>query len=247
MEEPQELQDLRNCADPKKRAERAGELSVHYQDLVNECSRIRKEALGELLASGMSQPQIAVLLGMTRARVGQLLGVRVEKDERSLLGTGALTIAVAGKSEGMRQNGSTMISYESTRAADLVMDAATSYGLKVKRETVDPPGMVNLSRANLVVIGSPRLLPIVSQVLGSDPNLGFDHGAQGWFLTEQAKDVIHRSPSDRGEPVDFAYIGRLPRPCGHTRDGDTRCRCVSDEPYRRAVRRGQETAVVNPH
>jgi hypothetical protein len=215
VDEPQDLRELRD-RDAGTRAKLGGERAAYYQDLAAEFSRIRKEAVGELAADGMTQQEIATFLGMTRARVGQLLstGPRVECPERALLGTGAITIAIGGKPEGPRTNGSTMISVESSRAADLVADAAESYGLKAVRETVPPPGMVQLNRPNLVVIGSPRLLPLVGQVLGSDSNLGFGQGAQGWYLTEHAKGKTHRSPSDQGEPTDYGYIGRLPRPDG---------------------------------
>lgn len=215
MDEPDEIKEL-SGQNAETRAKRTNELVAYYQDVVNECSRMRKEALAELVAQGKTQQQLAALLGMTRARVGQLLstGTRVERAERALLGTGALTIAVGGKAEGPRVNGSTMMSVEAAGAADLIADAAAVYGLKATREAVPPPGMVRLNRTNLVVIGSPRLLPLVGQVLESDGNLGFDHSAQGWYLTEPAKDKIHRSPSDRGQPVDYAYIGRLPRPDG---------------------------------
>lgn len=213
VDDPPEIKELRS-SDAETRAQRTNELVAYYQDAVNECSRMRKEALAELVDKGWSQPQLAALLGMTRARVGQLLstGPRIERPERALLGTGALTIAIGGKPEGPRINGSTMLSVESAGAADLITDTAAAYGLRATRETVPPPGMVRLNRPNLVVIGSPRLLPLVGQVLESDSKLGFGHGAQGWYLTDQAKDQVHRSPSDRGEPTDYAYIGRLPRP-----------------------------------
>lgn len=215
VDEPDEIKELRG-QDAETRAKRTNELVAYYQDVVNECSRMRKEALAELVAQGRSQPQLAALLGMTRARVGQLLSTatRVERPERALLGNGSLTIAIGGKPEGPRINGSTMISVESTGAADLIADAAAAYGLKATREAVPPPGMVLLNRSNLVVIGSPRLLPLVGQVLESDGNLGFGQTAQGWYLTELANGKIHRSPSDHGQPVDYAYIGRLPRPDG---------------------------------
>lgn len=208
VDEPQELQELRRCG-AATRAKRASELVAYYQDLVNECSRIRKEALTELVAEGQTQRELANLLRMTRTRVGQLLSSG-PTPERALLGTGALTIAVGGKPEGPRVNPSTVVSVEATKARDLIADAATSYDLTVTHEVVAPPGLVNLNRSNLIVIGSPRLLPFVAQVLESDSHLGFSCGAQGWYLTEGT--TIHRSPSDRGEPADYAYLGRLPRP-----------------------------------
>ena len=205
MEEAEELASL----DASTRAKRATELAAYHQDVVSELSRIRREALNELVSEGKTQRELAELLGMTRARIGQLLSSGPQP-ERALLGTGALTIAVGGKPEGPRLNPSTVVPAEATKARDLIAETAASYGLEVTHEVVDPPGLVNLNRPNLVVIGSPRLLPFVVQVLESDGHLGFGSGAQGWYLT--AGSVVHRSPSDQGVPADYAYIGRLPRP-----------------------------------
>ena len=205
-----ELEAVAGIRDPIERAKRATELVEDHQDAVIELSRIRREALNELVARGMTQREIAEHLGTTRARIGQLLSSG-PKPERALLGTGAVTIAIGGKPEGPRANPSTVISAELTKSCRLITDCCACYDLAVaSEEVVDPPGMVNLNRPNLIVLGSPRLLPFVSQVLEADSKLGFGSGAQGWYLT--AGDTIHRSPLDHGEPADYAYIGRLPRP-----------------------------------
>lgn len=209
MRELDELLEELAGADAATRAKRFTEAAADYQDAVTEVSRRRLEALQELVTEGKTHQEIAAILGVSRARVGKLLTTG-PKPERALLGTGALTIAVGGKSEGLRPNPSTVFSAESLQARDLITETARTYGLDVTHDMVDPPGMVNLIRPNLVVIGSPRLLPFVAQVLESDRNLGFGNGAQGWYLTEG--DKLHRSPADRGDSADVAYLGRLPRP-----------------------------------
>lgn len=70
---------LLDVADPLRRAREAGELATTYQTAIAELSRIRREALEELVAAGMSQSQIAQKLGLTRARVGQLLSTGPKK------------------------------------------------------------------------------------------------------------------------------------------------------------------------
>lgn len=206
MPEFNELADL----DPVARFKRSTELLTYHQDAVAELGRVRREALTELLSEGKTQRELGVLLGMTGSRIGQLL----KSGERALLGSGPLTIAVGGKPEGPRLHGgtpSTVISAEATKARDLIAETARNYGLDIApHETVDPPGIVDLNRPNLIVLNSPRLLPFLTQVLAADPHLGFGKGAQGWYLT--ANGTIYRSPCDRGEPSDYAYIGRLPRP-----------------------------------
>lgn len=132
------LEEVASISDPIERAIRATELAADYQDTVAELSRIRREALNEAVAAGMTQRAIAEQLGMTRARVGQLLSSG-PKPERALLATGAVTIAVGGKPEGPRVNPSTVISAEATKARDLIAETAVSYDLGVTHEVVDPP------------------------------------------------------------------------------------------------------------
>lgn len=208
-----ELEKLR-AADALTRAQRAGELVAYHQEAVTELSRLRREALNEL-AGDYSHGELAKLLGMTRGRIGQLLSSG-PKPERALLGTGALTVAVGGKWEAGKAppSASAVISQEALAAYHLIAEAAAGYDLQADYEVVPPPGMVRLNRPNLVVLSSPRLLPLVGQVLEADTNLGFASGAQGWYLTEQATGQVYRSPSDSNEPADYAYIGRLPRPDG---------------------------------
>lgn len=201
--------------DPEERAKRVGQLVTHHQDVVSELSRIRREALDELIARGKSRKELAELLGMTRARVGQLLASGPQP-ERALLGTGALTVAIGGKEEAPKLSGSTsvMVSVEAGRAYDLIAETATVYGLTTTKEVVPPNNghRLRLNRPNMIVIGSPRILRLMEQVLDADRHLGFGEEDGVWHLTEHGH--IHRSPSNSGEPADYAYIGRLPRTDG---------------------------------
>ncbi len=216
MDEPEddELARMRTTsADKLTHAKRVTELVTYHQERGAEASRVRRELLAELVADGYSQGDLARELGMTRGRVGQLL-TSGPKVERALLGTGALTVAVGGKWEASKLNPSAVISAEALAAYQLIADTAAEYDLRAEYEVVPPPGMVRLNRPNLVVLSSPRLLPLIGQVLEADANVGFGSGAQGWYLTEQGTGQVYRSPSDNGESADYGYIGRLPRPDG---------------------------------
>jgi hypothetical protein len=207
---PEELRAL-ETADEETRLKLASELVTRYQHWMSEASRIRRETLAALVEDGRSQGDLAKILGTSRARIGQLL-ISGPRPERALLGAGPLTVAIGGKHEGPKPSGSgsTMISREAASAFQLLAEAADSCGLSATQEIVPPPGhTLRLNRPNLIVLGSPRILPLVTQVLDSDPNLGFSSGARGWYLTEGEK--IHRSPSDSGIPADYGYLGRLPR------------------------------------
>ncbi len=199
--------------DAATRAQRASALVSRYSDLTSEASRVRREALTELVDGGSSHADLARLLGVTRARIGQLLSTG-PRPERALLGVGAITVAIGGKWEAGKSNPSAVVSAEALAAYHRIKEACADHKLTAEHEVVPPPGMVRLNRDNLIVMGSPRILPLVGQVLESDENLAFDSGAQGWFLRDLRHGEKYRSPSDQGESSDYAYIGRLPRPDG---------------------------------
>lgn len=210
----EQLADLEGRADPISRARRVGEFLGGILDHQNELSRIRREALQEAVSAGMTQAEIGKLIGMSRARVGQLL-TSGPRPERALLGSpGLLHFAIGGKWEQGRQNPSAVISTEALSAYNVLAKLANDYDLTTDYEVVPPPGLVSLNQTNLVVLCSPRLLPLVGQVLDSDPKLGFGTDDQGWFLRDLTTDTVYRSPSDTGQHCDYAYVGRLPRPDG---------------------------------
>lgn len=193
--------------DAAQRALAAHRLIEARQGEINELSSIRRQALIELLGTGLTQAQVADLLGMSRARVSQLLA-GPGRPERAFLGTGQITVAI-GVSD-LKQG----VSAESAAAFDLLAKLARAVGLDAQREVVPPPGHVHLNRPNLVVLTSPRLLPFVSQVMEADPRLRFQVDTNGWYLVDMESGTEYRSPLDAGENADFAYVGRLPRPDG---------------------------------
>lgn len=201
---------LLDVEDPLRRAREAGELAARYQTAIAELSRIRREALEELVAAGMSQSQIAQRLGLTRTRVGQLLSTG-PKAERAFLGSGTLTIAVGGKREAKAVRPGPVVAQEDFQAYEEFQGLARTVGLETCYEVIHPPGIINLNRDNLVVICGPRLSPLIAQVLASDRHLGFERDDAGWYLVDRVEDKTYRSPMDEGESGDYAYLGRLPR------------------------------------
>lgn len=205
-----------SITDPIERARHVNALIDDHQTAISELSRVRRELLDELLATGHTQVQIAEALGMSRSRISQLLSAGV-RPERALLGTGKLLVAIGGKHETGRRDGKSpaVLSEQALAAYDRLAGLARSLGLSTEYEIVPPPGMVQLNRSNLIVLTSPRLMPFVGQVLDADPHLGFSVASTGdWYLIDKVADTEHRSPSDAGESADHAYIGRLPRPDG---------------------------------
>lgn len=207
------VHEIGGVVDPADRARQASALIDEHQAAVTELSRVRREALEELVSQGLTHTQIATLIGMTRARVGQLLSSG-PRPERAMLGAGPVTVAVGGKFEADKSDPYAVVSAEMLASYERLATLARALGLKAEYEVVAPPGMVDLNRTNLIVLGSPRILPFVGQVLGADTKLGFGSDSNGLFLTNHETGETYRSRTDKGKGVDYGYIGRLPRPDG---------------------------------
>jgi hypothetical protein len=74
-----ELIDVEDLADPTLLYVRVTKLLAHYQHVVSELASLRAEAVGRLHTDGMSYARISEHLGLSRARVQQL----VEQSKRS--------------------------------------------------------------------------------------------------------------------------------------------------------------------
>jgi hypothetical protein len=200
--------------DPRERAKIAHSLIDQYQEALGELSRVRRASIETLLDSGMTQTQVAEMLGMSRSRVSQVLSAGV-RPERAFLGSGKLTVAIGAKQETNRHDPGGMLSVESFTAYELLAEAARVTGLDAAYEVVPAPGLVHLNRPNLIVLTNPRLLPFLSQVMEADPYLRYLQDQDGnWYLRDLSTETNYRSLRDKGEASDYGYVGRLPRPDG---------------------------------
>ncbi|WP_074310105.1 hypothetical protein [Micromonospora cremea] len=69
-----ELEAVATITGPGERARRAGELITEHQRAITALSQIRRAALEDLDRAGLTDAEIAERTGVTRQRVGQLLG-----------------------------------------------------------------------------------------------------------------------------------------------------------------------------
>jgi hypothetical protein len=209
-----EIQTVAQLEDPVARAQQAGELLPRYQAVVTELSRIRREAVQELVDEGFSHSEIATKLGVSRARVGQLT-TSGPPPERAFFGTDTLTVAVGGKLEAPKDasgDQGPVVAQEDLQAYLELSELAKALKLETRHEVVPPGGMIHLTRDNLVVICGPRLSPLIAQILQSDPHLGFEHGQEGWYLIDRQTGTAYHSPADDGRRGDIGLLARLPRP-----------------------------------
>lgn len=205
---------VRALTDPRERAITANARLDDQQAITAELSKLRREAMDELLAGGLNQTAVADLLGMSRSRVSQLLSAGT-RPERAFFGSGRITVAIGTKRESStKKSVSEMISAECFTAYDLLGSSARLVGLDISQEIVPPPGVVHLNRANLIVLTNPRLLPFLSQVMEADPHLRFRQDQKDWILFDETTQTPYRSSKDGGGTADYGYIGRLPRPDG---------------------------------
>jgi len=209
----QEMEKVAEVADPVDRAKAAIDLMARYQSHVNELSRIRREAIEEAQATGMTQAEIAKRLGVSRGRVGQLASAG-PPPERAFFGTDLVTVSLGGKYEAGKapdEFPSEVITREDLGNFEHLRKLLGGMKLDAQYEVIPPSGMVNLNRENHVVICGPRLSPLIAQILEGDDNLGFAKDS-AWHLLDKTTGKEYRSPQDEdGSAGDVGYLGRLPR------------------------------------
>lgn len=215
---PPDLVAARDIPDLPTRAQQVYALAVQYRDWAAAASRIVRRTLDELQRQEGGYPQRAMadLLGVSQSRISRIMSARA-RPESVLLGNpdkGAIVVVAGGKRETGRTNPSVFLSREVVQARDIIANLCATYEFDADLEVVGPPGLIRLNRDNLIVLTSPRLLPLVGQMLEADPFLYFDHSERGWYLVDRATNTTYRSPSDTGEASDYAYLGRVPRPDG---------------------------------
>lgn len=207
------MERVSEISDPVDRAKAAIDLMARYQSRVNELSRIRREAIEEAQAAGMTQAEIATRLGVSRGRVGQLASAG-PPPERAFFGTDLVTVSVAGMYEagkGPDQHPSEVVTREDLNNFEHLRKLVSGMKLDAQYEVIPPTGIVNLNRDNHIVICGPRRSPIVAQVLEGDDSLRFEKDT-AWHLVDQVAGKKYRSPFDDDESAgDIGYLGRLPR------------------------------------
>jgi hypothetical protein len=210
------LAGLRAIPNPLERAKRSQGLVDELPDAI---SRIRFEAMTEVGAS-MTHAELGQALGLTRARVSQILKAG-PPPERSLLAPDAgepVTFAVVEKRDS--ETGQPVTASTTKAALRKLEELAATLGVETDEEQIPPPGLLDLNRNNLAVLIGPRISSLIAQVVASDPVIQWRRDSRNhWYLVDSRTGAEFHSdfdngwtPTAEGERQCIAHIGRIRRP-----------------------------------
>jgi hypothetical protein len=178
---------------------------------VTRIAQIRRQAVAELRAAGLSYAEVGKQLGLTRGRIAQL---RTATMEREFFGGPAVTIATPLRATSA---GAPLVAQEDVEAAMVLAGSLNAADLATELQHISPKGAIDLSPDALVVICGPKSSPVVKLLIARDPHLTFAADAAGrWSITDRTSGRVHSSPIDADPAADrdIAYVARLPRPGG---------------------------------
>ncbi len=69
---PKTIKDLLDIPDARQRAQELSRLVAEQQALLTDLARLRRDTIAELRAAGLTQAQVAEVLGVSPGRVAQL-------------------------------------------------------------------------------------------------------------------------------------------------------------------------------
>jgi hypothetical protein len=214
--QPQDpFEHVRRERDPVRRARQAGDLIALYQQRSVELARLRKEAINEAAATGMSFSSVAEQLGLTRGRISQIRR-SAPSPERAFFGVGPVTVAVPLRE--MPGRALPVISSEDELARRRLSDLLADMAFVVEPLQIPPDGIWD-PRGDVVAICGPLNSRITAEALESDPLLVFDKEPDTglWTILDRATGERFVSPLDLSAGADFddiewadvSYVGRL--------------------------------------
>lgn len=174
-------------------------------------ARVRRHAVVELRAGGLSYAEVGKRLGLTRGRIAQL---KTGSVEREFFGGSAVTIATPLRATA---EGRPRLAQEDVEAAMVLARCLNAADLAPTLQHISPKGAIDLSPDALVAICGPKSSPVVKLLIARDPLFRFDADDAGrWSITDRSSGWVYASPMDADPETDrdFAYMARLPRPGG---------------------------------
>jgi hypothetical protein len=203
---PEEIADI---ADPVERARVAGELLAEHQSAVVQLARIRRQAVAELRASGLSYAQVGQQLGLTRGRIAQL---KTGTIEQAFFGGAIVTIATPLRATSA---GRPLVAQEDVEAAMVLTRFLDGADITTDLQHISTTGELDLSAPALVAICGPKSSPVIQRLIATDPAFEFSADADDrWRIIDRSSREAYGSPidDDASADRDVAYLARLPRP-----------------------------------
>jgi hypothetical protein len=207
-----DLEEIEAIGDPAARAKRAGELLNAYQGYVNQLASIRRDAIAELRASGLSYAQVGEVLGVSRGRIAQLRGPAPDI-EQEFFGGKVVAITTPLRTSGLQRP---VIAHEDFAAATSLARFLETFDIETTMHQVAPTGEIDFSPSALVAICGPKSSTVIRDLIAADPIYDFSPDERGqWRILERRSGNAFSSPIDETEDdADFAYVARLNRPDG---------------------------------
>jgi hypothetical protein len=195
------------------RAKRASELLTTHQGFVNQLAAIRRKAIAELRATGLSYAQVGEALGVSRGRIAQLRGPAVDI-EQDFFGGKIVAITTPLRTSGTDRP---VIAHEDFASATSLARFLETFEIETTMGQVGADGAIDFSPPALVAICGPKSSPMIADLITNDPVYDFSRGADGrWRIEDRRTGETFASPMDGREPedADYTYLGRLPGPDG---------------------------------
>ena len=208
-----DLEEIKAIDDPAARAKRASELLTAHQGYVNQLASIRREAIAELRAAGLSYAQVGEALGVSRGRIAQLRGPALDI-EQEFFGGKVVAITTPLRTSGVERP---VIAHEDFAAATSLARFLETFDIETTMAQVSPAGDIDFSPPALVAICGPKSSPVIRSLIAADPVYDFSPDNHGqWRILDRRSGTAFASPIDEATPgtADVAYVARLHRPNG---------------------------------
>jgi hypothetical protein len=202
---------VESIEDPAARAKVATELLSSRQADISRLARIRRRAIEELRATGLSYSEVGEALGVTRGRIAQIRAAG-HALELEFFGHEEITILTPLRSSDV---GRPLVAQEDFAAATELAKFLNAADIETNLEQVSPEGFIDLDAEGLIAICGPKSSAMIERLIKEDPYIEYTPNDKGiWRIRDRASGTEFFSGSNE-EPTrnqDAGYLARLRRP-----------------------------------
>ena len=178
---------VESIEDPAARAKAATELLSSRQADISRLARIRRQAIEELRATGLSYSQVGEALGVTRGRIAQIRAAG-HALELEFFGHEEITILTPLRPSDV---GRPLVAQEDFAAATELAKFLNAADIETNLEQVSPEGFVDLDAEGLIAICGPKSSPMIERLIKEDPYIEYTPNDEGtWRISRPS--IRHR-------------------------------------------------------